>query len=1330
MRKMFGALVIVMATMGGFVGEWLLSPSIATVHAGMVKGTIDVRADAVGQSVHASTLTCQTLYENESPVPLNLLILNTGSATLDDLSVNITPSKTETEPGPNDPMSGNPTTIEVNYYDFESNFDNNGDYSIAAGQSIPLTISPKSGLEIGEYQTTITVVSTNTISFTVKVRVVPSILVSFSGEGGSISNEVDGHVLVATNEMTGVHTATLNFTIQPGFYVKTITIDDVLTQYNQSHTFPNSAFVIPNVTESTTVHVLFAPKIFSVTITHTGSGSTNPGASTFDMAFNDSPTNITISPAVGYYLSVITVSHEGIVEGVPTTVTEDVVRTYGRDVTVVPYVLSGGVEYDRTINFVFSQKQYTITINTTGSGGAMHDDQPYFEPFVFNYGANAVIYFTASNGYYLSACQIDGTNYSTSQSTPYLSHTFSNIQNDHEITLVFLIKTYLVTATVNNQSAGSINGQSTISQTINHGQTFTVTGIVPQSAYYISKIHNTTYDQPGRGDNVAPTDWAITNITEPTNITIYFSIRVYIVTVVITTITGLNNEQTTGGTSSVVGTNNVNHNNGLTIPLSPINGYYAWRIENESTIIEYDQPDKSQANNPSPSQYLSGSITADKTITITFAKRTYSVFVTINNGNGSTTLNTTSAGNTVEWGQNLAIPLTPNEGYFVKQIQHTVNGIMNVLNYVQINREGTVFSSYSVDDITMDVTLVITFQIMTFNITVIDYTDVIGGSPLVNQRFVTYPEGAVNYGGNFVVNFNHHEGINLGYYVSQVQVNNDTPEQRAKGASNPFGNHIFTNVTGDQTLKIWYTRYRYSIHISINSQTPYGQLYDGNGDLISNGVGGVDADYGEEITFRFSPNEGYYVSVLTLKLGTDTVGNPVPNVSQATDVKFYTFTTTEDTSPEIFNQTLVVSFAKKKFSIVVQQQSLAGHNANGTVSPATATDPDANPIYWGDSYNITYVPNGTHRVYSIAINGEIEYGPYALGQNPPAGGITVQNIKSNTVVMVTFAESSIFITWEIVDKVGDVTTSPGTHGTVSYASTSPQSPIQGNQTVTLNIVPAENWEIHSVLVNGTAQVVGSGEKTFKQQQLSMPTADQHVVVTFSPIMVTLTVNISGGNGTANPVGTTQYAKGSNITVALLPNTGYHVSLINWGSNEAQYVQSDAVTKYPHNASTYQINDDHTITVAFSINHYTVSLPDVGDFFTTNADADRNIPHNGQFSFSITLTQPIPSGWRLKVTNNGTEIQAVETIDDTLYFNITTITAPQGISIVMVEKAAEIIIDPENPDKDGSGAGAGKGSDGGDFLTSPTMFAVYAIVATIIIGLALYLVLTRRKSPEQ
>jgi YD repeat-containing protein len=328
---------------------------------------------------------------------------------------------------------------------------------------------------------------------------------------------------------------------------------------------------------------------------------------------------------------------------------------------------------------------------------------------------------------------------------------------------------YTITATAG--SGGSISPSGAVSVKSGTNKTFTIT---PNTGYHIAVV---TVDGVSQG---AISSYTFTNVRANHTINASFAINTFIITA----------SAGSGGTISPSGSVVVNYSANQSFSITPNTGYH---------VVSVTVDGNSQG---AITSYTFSNVTANHTISATFAINSYTLTTTAGSG-GTITPSTV----VVNYGGSQSFSIAPNANYHIADV--TVDG----------NSQGAV-TSYTFSNVTANHTISATFDLNTFRITA---TAGNGGS--------ISPSGTaiINYGGSQAYTITPNSGYN---YVN-VMV-----DGVSKGS---ITSYTFNNVTANHTISATFATN------APPSQSTANYFYDDFGRLsrVVTGTSGVVYTYDE-----------------------------------------------------------------------------------------------------------------------------------------------------------------------------------------------------------------------------------------------------------------------------------------------------------------------------------------------------------------------------------------------------------------------------------------------------------------------------------------------------
>jgi hypothetical protein len=198
-------------------------------------------------------------------------------------------------------------------------------------------------------------------------------------------------------------------------------------------------------------------------------------------------------------------------------------------------------------------------------------------------------------------------------------------------------------------------------------------------------------------------------------------------------------------------------------------------------------------------------------------------------------------------------------------------------------------------------------------------------------------------------------------------------------------------------------------------------------------------------------------------------------------------------------------------------------------------------------------------------------------------------MDADKTVTATFAQDQYTLTVNIVGQ-GNVTRVPN-QPTYTYGTS-----------VQLTAVPQGGWSF---------SLWGGGLSGSTNPNTIIMNGNRTVTATFTQIMHTLTIAVSGSGNTTPAAGSYSYAEGTVVTISATASTGWHFST--WSANVAN-------PSLP--STTVTMDADKTVTATFVQDQYTLTVNIVGQGNVTR------VPNQATYTYdtSVQLTAVPQGGW--------------------------------------------------------------------------------------------------------
>ena len=622
------------------------------------------------------------------------------------------------------------------------------------------------------------------------------------GTGGSITPS--GSVLVADGDSQ-------TFTVTPDNCYE---IDQVLVD-SQAVFLSGGTYTFNNVTLNHTINATFKLSIYTITAAAGSGGSISPADNVLvdcgsDKTFTAKPdtgyhftgwsgdasgttnpltiTNITSAKTITANFAINTYA-VNFIAGANGSITGDTSQTvnHGSSATAVTAMPDTGYHFTgwsggefsgtsnpltisnitaaKTITANFAIDTFNVTVSSTAGGSTDKDGVN-----VVDYGGSLTITPTPDTGYHF-------TGWSGDASDAENPLTISNITSDKTITANFAIDTFNVTVSSTGEGSTDKGGVNIV----DYDGSLTITP-TPDTGYHFTGWSG---DASGTANPLI-----ISNVTTDMSISANFEINQYTVTA----------WAGAGGNIYLSGVITVTYGSSQTFAIAPDDGYHIVDVLIDGVslvdIVEY----------------AFTNITADHTISATFALKEYKIAVSAGTNGGISPAGSV----TVEHGANRVFNITPAEGYHVSDVKVDDVSIGALSSYTFVN----ILDEHSID---------VSFEIDTYTLTTSAGP---GGS--------VFPEGTltVSHGQNQVIQINPDDG----YFIEDVKV--DSVSQ------GPVNSHTFNQINDNHSLYAAFKIMKYTITTSAET----GGTIDPLGEST--------LEHGSSPSFLIKPDDGFEIKAV------------------------------------------------------------------------------------------------------------------------------------------------------------------------------------------------------------------------------------------------------------------------------------------------------------------------------------------------------------------------------------------------------------------------------------------------------------------------------------
>ena len=927
-------------------------------------------------------------------------------------------------------------------------------------------------------------------------------------------------------------------TANEGYHIDHVVLDGVTTNYEGQQA--SATISLTDIQSDHNLDVYFSINHYTVTAT-AGEHGTIEVAGVTTVAHGDALT-YTITPDHCYYISELLVNDEAV-------------EFTDGDSTAATYTFSS-VEDTMTIHADFHIYEYAMTAEYDTTMG-------HVEEGIANCGSNFTYHVTANEGYHIVSMTVGTLEHNHYGLNEDVEATFNvyNVSQDTVCHVVFAPNTYTVNFVVEGE--GTVDPTSA---TVTYDSTLAFTATAGEGYHVVSITDNGTEIYSNDDRDSVSYEGAIANIRENHTVTVVFGINQYTITATV----GEHGEVFMGGTQIV----NYGENINFTYRTSE-DCYHIDSLIVDSTATVF-------TNNETYYVYNFTNVTADHTISATFAINTYTVTATVTgngaimNGENEVDVDTLDCGETVDY------TFVPEEGLEVVSV--AVNGHnMGVLSHYTVTN---IRDNYTIEVVfdtihytltasatgngTIDpegTTTVAYGATQTYTVTAADDCQELTE---LTVNGVSYMEDAA-FDGTTLTLANIQADMNI---QATFQTKVDTVETTATDGGTitetvtaNCGTDVVITITPDACYEIDYVEVDgqdqgVMTEVTFNAidanhavNAYFKQLtYVVTASVNDEEAGTITAtdtfNCGENVVYEITPNEGYHIESVE-----------VDGEDQGA-VESYTFTAIND------DHTIVANFAINTYTI---HGSVYG-NIGATITTPAAGDTIVN---YNETVTYSIEVDSCYDIADVLVDGE------SVGTD---ASYTFNNVTEDHEIMVltTIKTYTISVTSNIAEggtltPAGDVTVDCG--GTQSFSFT-----------------PAAGYTLDSVMVDGES----AGQ--VYNYVFSGVTEDHTIEVFFSSNdSNTYTITATAGdNGTITPEGDTTVYEGTSITYVFTPDEYYTIG---------QVIVDSVVLPTPVTSYTFaNIHANHTIEVTFVADELGCVTPGIvytTDVTTTSAKLNWN-----------------------------------------------------------------------------------------------------------------------------
>ena len=465
----------------------------------------------------------------------------------------------------------------------------------------------------------------------------------------AIANEHGSIVVAGTTSVE--HGTGVSYEITPDhcYYISEILVNGEAQAIDN---IEGETFAIASIEDTTVIEASFEIYRYFMGETHTGNGTVTTDTVDCDAAYQ-----YTITADTGWHIESHTLG------GVTYTL------NHNSDVQALRNVTAA--TQDTTLEVIFARNNYTIDVTVNGNGTTTPGDT------TVEYEATVDYTITADFGHHIASVTVDGVAENVPANADTYDYTFTNIDANHTLNVVFEPNVYVINATAEDHGTILLEGDNEV--VFGGSVTFSITA---DPCYNISAILVDGEADTNFVAGVPTAEYTMSNIDSNHTVVAQFETTTYEVTV---NVTGNGTADPTSGTYNCGDT--------VAFTFTPDND----GVEVESVVVNGN-------NIGSVTSYVINGISADYTIDVTFADITYTLTsVAYNNGTIDPVGDTV-----VAYNGSMTYTLTPDECQTVSEL--LVNGV----SYLDsANFDGT---TLTLDNIQRDMTIQAYFQVMTYTV--------------------------------------------------------------------------------------------------------------------------------------------------------------------------------------------------------------------------------------------------------------------------------------------------------------------------------------------------------------------------------------------------------------------------------------------------------------------------------------------------------------------------------------------------------------------------------------------------------------------------------------
>ena len=948
------------------------------------------------------------------------------------------------------------------------------------------------------------------------------------------------------------------FTIEAStnYRIASVLVDDV----EAKNDLVEGVYTFVNVTANHTIAATFeeipAPTYtITLTVGEHGTVSYNDEVVATSVTVNESSTPaFTFNPETGYRVANVILDGE-------TNVTNDLVGNV--------YTFAA-ITANHSLAVTFEEipaPTYTITLTVGEHGTVSYNDEVVATSVTVNESSTPAFTFNPETGYRVASVILDGETNVTNDLVENV-YTFAAVTANHTLAVTFeeIPVTYTIAFTIGEHGTVTYNDEAvTTSVTVNENATPSFT-ITPETGYRVASaiIDEGEDEEEDVTDAIEDDVYTFEAVTASHTMHITFeestTPNTHTVTLTVGehgTIVATDDEDNPVTIEDGVIT--VNHGDDLYLEITPEEGY---RIE-ELVVNEnpYDLDDDELLGLDLPML----NITSDMTVSVTFEED--------NDTPEPTMLGITFEG--LAEGDMIVVPVTVDSSYvhtaevadsvesgsdFVFGFRlaecHQIASV--VVNEVELIADGEGY--YTLENVVSDTTITITYDEIKYNLTI----------SAGEHGSVAVTEAEVDCGENYTVTFVPESGYKLGSVLLDG-------EAVTEGIS---GNNYTLAVMADHTIHGEFVEFRgpYVEYVNFTADHEVGDTIDFSMKMHSNCMLENLCGVGYELRYW----------------NTDTTTIAVTDATRY-GVFSYNVNVTDD---ESFSNAITNGSGMLNYVLETEDATYnVGAFTLGLFDEAAGRDRTVD-------YTMMFTTAGRYQLkttlYTCANGGD------AIGTEYVAP--SCDDMTHNDRVAETCSNPR-----SVYELVGDITISGSTIHTITttvlggHGTVDPEEGtiiVEAGTRHEIRFIPDEYYALDTVMVNGIMRYPTISQVQYvidSVYTIDSITENYNITVKYKDVRpyYNVHVEVMTAGGSVTPRDTTVVV-GSDVTVNIMPNSGYHISQLD--------VDGNLIANYASNQIIFRnIHEDHNITISFFPNS-------IEDEAFANLSVYPN-PNNGQFTVS-------------------------------------------------------------------------------------------------------------------